>query len=265
MEKIVIRRLVFSMTVVIGLQGQTARADAASVQMTERTLAAVLQWEVFWNDSPSGFRIPADGSITLAIYAASDFVSYCSHQAGVCVTYRTGDYRNWEGSNSAKCEGSGSDEDALLAFVGKGARKPAGGREAPMVLGRGGLSGSPAPGSGITWTTKVTLGSRAEIVRRYQQMHPAEIESLTRWIRSSMNQTGVRSSITIACFAPTDPMVYYYVDRATKEPVVMAAYWDREREEWVGASSLVRSQGSQRFDEMRRTIESVACSTVRSE
>jgi len=232
--------------------------DDPSLRATERTLEAVLQWEILWNDSPKGFRLP-DGSITLAMNVAPGFVSYCSHQAGVCVTYRTGDYRNWEGVSSARCDDNRSDQDALLAFIGKETVKH------PLVLGRGGLSGSPAPESGITWTTRVNLGTRTEIVKQYQQKHPQEIEGLQNWIRAATTRDSGVKSISIACFGPSDPMVYYYVDRPAKGSVVMAVFWDRERQSWVVASSLERSQGSQRLDEMHRTIESVVCSTLNFE
>jgi hypothetical protein len=53
---------------------------------------------------------------------------------------------------------------------------------------------------GLRWTAKISLGSRAEIVRQYRQMHPAEIDGLKKWIGASDPQnTGVKS-IAIACF-----------------------------------------------------------------
>jgi hypothetical protein len=162
-------------------------------------------------------------------------------------------------------QGTQSNQDALSAFNGESFQPPANAGPRQRIGARGGFAGSPSADSGIRWTATVTIGSREEIVQQYKQMHPAELGSLTRWIRSSMSGSGAATSITIACFAPTDPMVYYYADRPTKESVVIAAYWDKERETWAVASSLVRSQGPQRFDEMRRTIESVACSTMRPE
>lgn len=259
------RRLILGAILTAVLHGQTAGADDPSIRATERTLVAVLQWEILWNDSPKGFRLPNDGSITLAMHAAPGSVSYCSHQAGVCVTYRTSDYRNWEGSSSARCDDNRSDQDALLAFIGKEPVTPGGGQKTPLVLGRGGLSGSPESSSGIIWTTTISLGSREDTVRQYRQMHPQEIEGLQSWIRTATTRDSGVKSITIACFALSDPMVYYYVDRPTKGSVVMAVFWDRERREWVVASSLERSQGPQRLDEMRRIIESVACSTLNFE
>ena len=46
---------------------------------------------------------------------------------------------------------------------------------------------------------------------------------------------------------------------------VMAAFGDREREEWVVASSFVRSQNPQTSEVMHRIIESVACSSLRAD
>lgn len=257
-----ILRVLLCVMCVAGLQGQAARTDDPAVKATEQTLAAVLRWEVLWNDSPKGFRLPSDGVLTLAINALPDSVSYCSHQAGVCVTYRVDGYRNWEGTKVGTVQPNGGDIDALLAFLGKEARKPAGRRGEPVVLGQGGFSGSPTAGSGITWTAKIALGTRAEIIRDYQQMHPADIESLKSWLRSpATSHSGVRG-ITIACYSPSDPMVYYLVDRSTGAPVIMAVFWDKDRQEWVVASSFERNQAPEKFDEMRRTIESVPCSTV---
>ena len=257
-----IPRVLLCVVFIAGLQGQAARADDPAIKTTEQTLAAVLRWEVLWNDSPKGFRMPSDGSLTLAINALPDSVSYCSHQAGVCVTYRIDGYRNWEGVKTGNPQPDGSDIDALLAFLGKQARKPPRPPGAPVVLGQGGFSGSPVAGSGIMWTTKIALGTRAEIVKEYQELHPADIESLKNWLRSpATSHSGVRG-MTIACFAPSDPMVYYLVDRSVGAPVIMAVFWDKDRQEWVVASSFERNQAPEKFDEMRRTIESVSCSTV---
>jgi len=230
----------------------------------------VLRWEILWNDSPRGFRAPTEGSLTLAVYSTPDSVSYCSHQAGVCVKYRADGYRNWQESFSSKCDDNGSDEEALTAFIGKDSPEPVGNLQPRTVLGRG-LSGIPAPQpaegfsvpvTSLRWTGEIDLGSRAEIVRAYQQMQPADIEGLKSWLRSPTTpHTGVRG-ITIACFAPSDPLVYYFIDRSSGAPVIMAVFWDRDRQEWVITASFERNQIPEKFDEMRRTVESVACSTV---
>lgn len=257
------RKALWVLIIGVGFRGQLARAD--EVSRFDRQLTAVMRWEILWNDSPNGFRVPPDGSASVAVYLASNSLSYCSHDLKVCARYRIEANRNWQRDAASKCEGNQSDEDAVRAFTGDSVQSKRDSQRKPALGGIGGLTGSPAPGSGIRWTTTVKLGSRDEIVQQYKQVHPAEIESLTRWIRSSMNPSTGHASITMACFAPTDPMVYYYVDRAAKESVVMAAFWDREREEWLVASSLVRSQNPSAFEEMHRTIESVACATITSE
>lgn len=259
------RALTLGIILTAVLQAQTAGPpddpNTRYIRSVERTLTAVLKWEILWNDSPKGFRLPGDGSIALAIHAASGSVSYCSHQAGVCVTYRTEDDRNWEGTGQAPCDDNRSDVDAVLAFIGK----------EPPATGTRSFSGIPAAGSGVAWATKITLGSRAEIVSKYQQMHPPGMSSLQDWIHTQGSLSGVES-ITIACFAPTDPMVYYYVERPitgpperpTAAPTIMAVFWRLDRpEEWVVAGYSQQWQNPQRFDEMRRTIESISCSTLR--
>jgi hypothetical protein len=257
-------RLILGVILTAVLHAQTA---GTSIRSAEQTLAAVLQWEIPWNDSPKGFRLPGDGSVTLAIDAGSDSVSYCSHQAGVCVTYRTGDDRNWEGSGQAACDDNRSDLDALLTFIGK---EPVT-RESPPAAGTRGFSGFPAAGSGLTWTTKIALGSRAEIVMKYRQIHPPEMPGLQKWLRSQTAGDSDLKSIAIACFAPTDPMVNYYVDRPTTGPVerptaaptIIGVFWRLDQpEEWVVAGYSQRWQNPQKFDEMHRTIESVTCSTL---
>jgi hypothetical protein len=270
-----IARVLLFAILVAGLQGQILPRTIPAVQTNEQTLAAVLRWEILWNDSPRGFRVPNDGVMTLAVYAAPDSVSYCSHQAGVCVKYRVDGYRNWEASLNSKCDDSRSDEATLMEFVGKDSeKKPVANWQSQLMLGQGlsgiprpeqsddGPSGLRTPSAGYKWTAKINLGSRAEIVRRYQQLHPAEIEGLKKWISASnLPEAGVRS-ITIACFAPTDPMVYYYIDRPVKGPVFMAVFWDSDRHAWTVAASLEEPQGTEKLEEMYRIVESIVCSTV---
>lgn len=262
-------RLLLCSASVVGLGAQTLPRINPTVQTNEQTLAAVLRWEILWNDSPRGFRAPTEGPLTLAVYSTPDTVSYCSHQAGVCVKYRADGYRNWQESFSSKCDDNGSDEEALTAFISKDSAT-VGNLQPRTVLGRG-LSGIPAPQpaegfsvpvASVRWTGKISLGSRAEIIRDYQQMDPADIESLKSWLRSPATpHSGVRG-MTIACSAPSDPLIYYFIDRSAGAPVIMAVFWDRDRQEWVIAASFERNQIPEKFDEMRRTIESVACSTV---
>ena len=251
-----------------GLGVPQARSDEAGDRhRSEQQLAAVVRWEVLWDDLPAGFRTPSDGRADLALGLDSNSLSYCSHKIGVCARYRTDANRNWERDASAKCDGGQSDEQALLFFVGGSLRQgnPETGSRARPTLGPGGLGGLPSRGSPVIWTATIRLGSRDETVQRYRLMHPQAIEGLKQWIRASAARDAGIGSVTIACFAPSDPMVYYYVDRALKGPVEMAVYWDRERQQWAVASSLERTQGPRRFDETRRLIESIPCATLKLE
>lgn len=253
------RKLIFTMVIATGLGPEVVRADdTTSLRSLEQQLAAVLRWEILWNDSPAGFQIPTGGSAKFVLHWRPDTLSYCSHEVGVCARYKIDSQRNWEGVANGKRDGTQSDQNALLAFDGDSIANMT--SKSNLTLGPGGLTGSPAPASGIVWGATIGVPRREEIVQQYRQMHPAEIEGLKAWIVSSITQGAGVKSVTIACFAPSDPLVYYYIDRPTNESVVMAAYWNKERQGWVVASSLRRNQGSERFEQMHRVIESVACS-----
>jgi hypothetical protein len=245
--------------ILVLLCGREVRADDAINRAAEQQLAAVLQWEILWNDPPRSFHTTATGSASLAIQASADTVAYCSHDLDSCAKYSVLPNRNWLRLTSAKCDGRNSDLDALLAWMGQNSVKE---RTQGVVLGRGGLRGVPAPGVGSLWTVNVNLGSRAEVIQQYRQLHPPELESLERWLHATILPTAGYKALTIGCFAHSDPLVYLYGDRVNKGPVLLAVYWDKERGEWVDAASLEQSQGPEKVEEMYRIVESVACSTV---
>jgi hypothetical protein len=248
-----------------------ARAEDKALGRFEQQLAAVLRWEILWSDSPAGFQVPRDGSARFALHwtpreFSASSLSYCSRDVGVCARYTVLPQRNWMRDANAKRDSSESDIDAVAAFDGLKIREPAARTGSPPTItlgGPGGLTGTLTPNSGIAWTATISLGGREEIVRQYRQMRPPEIEGLKEWIRSPLmpRDAGIKS-ITIACFAPSDPVVYYSVDGPATKPVIMAVFWDRDLEEWRVATYLDRTQNSAVFERMHRTIESIACSTL---
>ena len=150
-----------------------------------------------------------------------------------------------------------------MEFVGKKVRKPAakpGSQPNLSIGGPDGLNALAEPG--ITWTTRINISRREDIVQQYKQMQPAELDGLKEWIRNAKNSANVVRSITIACFAPSDPMVYYFIDRTDDRPVIMAVYWNKDRQEWIVAASAERLQAPEKFDETHHIIETVACSTI---
>jgi hypothetical protein len=98
----------------------------ASVPL-EQQLAAVLRWEVLWNNTPTGWTGLTNRPAKLAIQAATNSLSYCSHDLGVCGSYRISSSRNWQRELIGKCEGDQSDLDVLQAFVRDNTRKLAAG------------------------------------------------------------------------------------------------------------------------------------------
>ena len=225
------------------------------LRLIEQELTAVLRWEALWNDLPVSFQIPPNGQARLALNSNAKSLSYCSRDVGVCARYRIDPNRNWEREGSATFDGKHSDEDRLLGFVGESVRKPginAGSKQ--LALGGGGLRGLPAASSGMTWTTMISLGQREEIIAQYKQMRPAEIGSLKRWIRASGARNAERATVTIACFAPTDPMVYYFVERA-KEAVI---------QELAGAVTAFRKVSTAAWNSRHSNCPRMPMESVRS-
>ncbi len=237
-----------------------ASSNDAGLRVDERQLAAVLGWELLWQDPPAGFRVPPGRAANVTLHRKGNSLAYCSRDFGVCARYRTDPNRNWQ-----RVASSASDQDdpaAVLAFAGEKPRKPTGDTK-PMFVGPDGTGFTGTFEPGIIWTAVIKLDDPEAVARRYRKIHPAEMDRLKQWIRDAEPRGADRvKSITIACFAPSDPMIYYYVDRAP-EPVIMAAFWDREVQDWVSAASSQRFQAPERFDQMRRTIEKVACAVLR--
>jgi hypothetical protein len=236
---------------IIAVVSGAMRAEDHSQNRLQQELAAVLKWEILWDDSPAGFQLPRDGKAQVSLLGDSNSLSYCSTRLGVCARYRTDLNRNWMGVAKAKIKHGQADYKTVVQFASKNLG----------ISQRGdSVAGSLPQPSTFVWEAVINLGSREDIIQQYRQMRPQGIGALEDWIR--VTRSSEVKSITIACFAPSDPVVYYFVDRPAKESAVMAAYWDREHKQWFVAASLVRSQGPETFERMRRTIESVACSTL---
>lgn len=238
----------------------------------ERILTEVIQWEILWDQTPKTFHLPTSGSaelevsVTFDTFYKADTISYCSHALGACTTYLMGTARNWQGLKSAPCEGSGTDEEALLLFVGAGRRTTASQprSQTPVVIGPGGLGSGPGsftPDLPIRWAMSVKFPSREEIVQEYRQLHPSEADSLRTWL-SPLKDSGY-ISVTFACFKASNPLVHIYGDRATtRGPIIISAFWDRDQEEWIEAGILERNQGPDTFDVAKSKIDSIACDTI---
>lgn len=232
------------------------------LQQLQSQLAAVLRWEVLWNDAPAGFHVPTNGEATVALRWAPDFVSYCSHDVGVCGRYRLLPNRNWL-RDADEPLGPGVDpRSAVLTFDGVKAALPAKGGK-PLTLGKDGLSGVPSASFGVVWTSRIDTLNRAAIVETYRKIHPAKLESLKEWIGKPVNMAEGDRMVTIACFLPSDPVVNYHVaDRVDGEQVILSAFWDNDLEDWVLAGSQDPSQDEQGFNEMKDIINSIACARL---
>lgn len=244
-----------------GLSRQTTNPADASLRRRERELAACLRWEILWNDAPLGFRVPEGGTARLAAYQTGDNFWYCSRDLRVCAQYRLDERQLGQRINSIKCSGEQDDMSSVLKFAGQPPNQP---------LTSGQRVGGLASSSGILWTPTLELNTREAMVKQYKQLRPTELEGLRDWLRTSHQNTGYRS-ITIACFASSDPEVYIYGDRPAERrgPIVFSVFWDKEREEWLEAWILEvavlreRGQGTERFEELKAMIQAIACDTIR--
>src|SRR5580658_10478959 len=191
-------------------QNPTGAGGDGGVRRAERDLRDRLEWEVLWKDSPDGFRFPDHGNARVAIYVTSESLSYCSRDLGICASYSVEDFRLHDLVRSEPCNSGKDDDAALSSFIGAKAGAPgAQGPSRPTSIGP--RTGSLAPG-GIRWTSTFSLSERAEIVLRYKALHPVMLRSLQDWLLARFSRNGGYRSVTIACFAPKDPLVYVYGD-----------------------------------------------------
>jgi hypothetical protein len=242
-----------------------ASAYGASFQQIERTLTNLIRWEILWRDTPKGFQIPSAGSATLFIGETDRNVSYCSHEMGVCATYLLDPMRNWQRTKVSRCDGNESDESALVTFV-TGEVKKAPPLPAPrhIVIGQGGLSGTPTTISPVRWGTTIRVESRPAVIEEYKGLKPTEAGSLRAWLLAHDRGAGYRS-VTFGCFKSSDPQVFVYGQRLSDAPIIFSVFWNRDQEDWVEASLLRQPQLPKEFEEMKSTIEAIACGTIKFE
>lgn len=148
---------------------QIAGPQDAGPRKIEGELAAVLKWQILWRAAPAGFRVPRDEPVSMALHLRPHYLSYCSHQLGVCERFMIGTSRNWRGVANATRGGSESDEVAVLRFDGQD--NLAAQKSSPpesIAMGPGGVSGSFSPTAGILWVARMSLATRAEIIREYR-------------------------------------------------------------------------------------------------
>jgi len=135
--------------------------------------------------------------------------------------------------------------------------------QSPDGSGSRTLGGVPQQGAGIFWTTTMALGSRVEIIGRYQRVRPDGFSRLARWLQQREQGAGYKS-ITIPCYKSTDPVVNLFGDRTTKGQVVFSVFWNDEREDWVFAG-VVDPQDREQIEQLKAVIERLSCETLRFE
>ena len=250
-------RIFLVMFAVTTISYQTTNTTDAGRRQRERELATRFRWEILWNETPQGFRIPKTGTARLAAYQTDKAFWYCSRDLGVCAQYSLEGRGLGRRINSVQYGNEQDDRISMLKFAGINP-KPS----LPAEIRTDKLS---LPDSaGALWTPAIELGTREEIVKQYKKLRPVELEGLREWLRTGLQVAGYRS-ITIACFAPSDPTVFIYGDRPAERfgPIVFQVFFDREREEWVEVGILEQSQSPEKFKELKTTVQAIACDTIR--
>lgn len=235
---------------------------AEATDRFDRELFAVVRWEILWGQLPSGSHLRSDGATKFAVRLAGRSLSYCSHDLGVCETYRLGESRNWQAIANAVCKGQQSDQDALRAFLGTIPPSLAASGPPPHFVSKeGGFSGVPAEGSGMTWTTATDFGTRSEIARQYRRLRSPQLGSLKEWIRAtSVGQHGLK--ITIPCFASTDPSIYLSITTPGGEHSVETVFWNAEAGKWESADGFSPPADPTVVNEIRRIVDSISCASI---
>lgn len=155
-----------------------------------------------------------------------------------------------------------NDIESVLAFAGANRQAPAAQKTTERPLFGGTISGTLGSPGAIIWTATIKLDNRAETLKYYQQLRPAELDGLREWLRTHLRGAGYKS-VTIPCFASSDPKIYVYGDRPERGPIVFSVFWDEESEEWVEAGRLDRMEDRAQIDKLKSLIEPIACSTIR--
>lgn len=254
----------------VAAPGQTRQdAGAAGLRRIERQLTERLRWEALWDEST--VPIHPRPSATLAVYLSPRFLFYCSHDLGKCAQYAIEENQLGQRLKSIGCGGSGTaceqgrtDAESLNSFIRQVDTTlpiPAVPTQA-YTLG-GTVAGTPMkPSTAVTWNMTVSLGTRQQIIDEYRQARPAQIKSLEAWFRYRLQNSGYRS-VTIPCFTPSDPEIYVYGDRVSGRPIIISVRWDQEGEQWLEAGLLQGPQSARKIEELKATIESVACAGVK--
>jgi len=242
-----------------------------------------LCWEILWDsDGRAPIRIPSLGSALLAVYESPKFLFYCSHDLGRCTQYSIQENQLGQGlkdilcgNGSSACRAGQENTDSLRAFVQQTEPAlPFPARWIPVIdppwnvhiLGIDDNS-VPTGTAAAFWTMSVDVGNKREIIEFFRKLRPPELENLENWFRSETLPSAGYRSITIPCFAISDPEIYVYGDRVSGVPIIIDVHWEPESERWREAGM---SDGPlpptpemlRLIEETRRRIESVKCAKV---
>jgi hypothetical protein len=247
----------------VGVSSSAYQADPGTKRL-ETELVQRLKWESLWADSGVNLRSTPNGSATLSIYVTGSSLSFCSHDLGICESYQKTGLQLGQSVKAVKCDeaspcggANGADDKALRAFVQQ-SPIPSRSNTAKRIFNTEtphGLAGA------MTWSTTVHLGFPTQIVGAYRTSRPAQMDALRSWLLESHKGSGY-ASITVACFLPSDPLVFLYGNRPGKGPIIFEAYWNTETEQWKEAGFLDRPEDRKQIEQLKAKIELLSCAKV---
>jgi hypothetical protein len=240
----------------ISIQTVGAQTPANSdpyVKRWESKLSARIQWDILWKKVPEGFKTPSDSPPTafVVVDSAKQLISYCSHDLGVCASYRL-----FERTLTEFVRAGGSGEDnrkSVLRFIeGEADTKSSNGSP------RGPLRG--LAGNGRTlFDATLEIGTADTIRDYYRKQKPVQLPSLIAWASEKFDRF---SSLHVPCFVASDPEIIIYGERIGLSPAVVSVEWSSEDEIWVDGWYVDEREDPKMFAEYKRTIDSIACATI---
>jgi len=232
-----------------------------------RELQSRLRYELVWQGSWIPVRAPLGGSATLFVHMTSDRIAYCSLDLGNCAQYFVVDGHLDQRIKEARCSHDtalcgpgGIGIKSVFAFSAKANTASAGLPKLPGIFG-GGLAGVPQPGGGFLWESRIVIENREAVLEWYRHTRSERFDGLLAHLRERLRDSDYRS-VTVACFATSDPDVHIYGDRRKAGPIAFSLTWNDEREEWLHVGMVEQSQSKAAFEQLRKTIDSIACATI---
>ncbi len=246
--------LPLGLTVVcLGMSSQTP----SQTSRLEAALVARLRQEILWQDAEVDRESTNPNQTTAAIWTNSKVLAYCSLELRRCAEYELLGFRL--GQRIRVNSQLGKDNlVSLRSFVPLRSKqtKP----EDPGPVFGGGRRGEFDPDSGITWFASRSLGTRSEIIAYYAKLKPSRLQEVLTHLREESDHSAY-TSMTVACFAAEDELVYVHGVRPKLGEIVFSLIWDEEAG-WRTAGMVEMLSDPETTTSLRDIINKMPCGVI---